>query len=124
MARSAERDASRSSQNLIGRFALSALASHLPEELLPEALSVTRQIQDETSRAIALIELAEHLPEALWPEALKRTRQIQDENYRGYALSELARHLPEALLQEALESYGAETKTIFVRMPCKVFCLN
>ncbi|MGF1538517.1 MAG: NB-ARC domain-containing protein, partial [Elainellaceae cyanobacterium] len=60
--------------------ALSALAEHLPPELLPKALAVTRQIQAESYRSRALIEIAQHLPE-LWPEALAVTRQIQAESY-------------------------------------------
>ena len=58
---------------------LSELVKHLPAELLPEALSVTREIRDEYYRASALSELAKHLPE-LWPEALSVTREIQDES--------------------------------------------
>ncbi|MEM1281834.1 MAG: hypothetical protein AAGG53_17890, partial [Cyanobacteria bacterium P01_H01_bin.152] len=67
----------------------------------PEALEVTRQIEDEFSRSIALSALAEHLPE-LRPEALEVTRQIEDESSRSSALSALAEHLPEALLPKAL----------------------
>jgi methyl-accepting chemotaxis protein len=81
--------------------ALSELVEHLPPELLPEALEVTRQISDEFSRAWALRELAKQLPELL-PEALEVTRQISDEFSRAWALRELAKQLPE-LLPEALE---------------------
>ena len=47
--------------------ALTGLAPHLPE-VLPEALEVTRAIE-EKYRARALIGLAPHLPESLFPEA-------------------------------------------------------
>jgi hypothetical protein len=62
----------------------------MPPELLPEALEVTRTIQDESSRAQALSELAKQLPELL-PEALEVTRTIQNESSRAQALSELAK---------------------------------
>ncbi len=78
------------------------LAKQLPE-LLPEALEVTRQIQDESDRSRALSELAKHLPPELLPEALEVTRQIQYEYYRSRALRELAKQLPPELLPEALE---------------------
>ncbi|MBE9160376.1 caspase family protein [Nodosilinea sp. LEGE 06152] len=78
------------------------LAQQLPEELLPELLEITRQINSESDRALALSGLARHLPEELLPEALEVTRQISSESNRSRALRELAKRLPE-LLPEVLE---------------------
>ena len=75
--------------------ALTGLAPHLPE-VLPEALEVTRAIE-EKYRARALIGLAPHLPESLFPEALEIARAIG-----LFALTGLAPYLPE-VLPEALE---------------------
>ncbi|MEM7067130.1 MAG: hypothetical protein AAF572_28700, partial [Cyanobacteria bacterium P01_B01_bin.77] len=77
---------------------------HLPEGLLPEALEVTRQLNDESYREIALGAIAQHLPEGLLPEALEVTRQLNDESYRALALGAIAQHLPEGLLPEALDT--------------------
>ena len=76
-----------------------ALAEHLPE-LLPEALSMTREIKDELSRSSALRGLAEHLPAELLPEALSMTREIKDEFSRSSALRGLAEHLPQSYGQK------------------------
>ncbi|MEM6838620.1 MAG: NB-ARC domain-containing protein, partial [Cyanobacteria bacterium P01_C01_bin.120] len=83
-------------------LALRALAEYLPPELLPEALEITRQISDESDRALALSALAKYLPELL-PEALEITRQISDEFNRALALRALAEYLPPELWPEALE---------------------
>ncbi|MDV3350740.1 NB-ARC domain-containing protein [Leptothoe sp. LEGE 181152] len=82
-------------------FALEHIAPLLPRQYLPEAIEITRQIQDAADRSSALIKLAQQTVE-LWPEALEVTRQIQDESSRSRALSALAEHLPESLWPEAL----------------------
>jgi hypothetical protein len=69
---------------------------HLPESLLPQALKVTQQIQDEFARAHALSALVPHLPE-LVTEALEVTQQIQAESARADALSALV-HTCQSLL--------------------------
>jgi hypothetical protein len=87
--------------------ALSDLAPHLPEALLPQALEAARAIQSEPSRAQALSALAPHLPVALLSQVLEATRAIQSEPSRASILSALAPHLPEALLSQALEAARA-----------------
>ena len=82
--------------------AISQVVPHLPESLLPEALEVTRSINDESARASALSALAEHLPKSLLPYALEVTRTLNSESSRASVLSILAEHLPE-LWPEVLE---------------------
>ena len=65
--------------------------------LLPEALEVTRQIQDESYRAFALRALAEHLPEALLPEALAIIWDIKDNYYCANALQDYLPYLEQLL---------------------------
>ncbi|MEA5467049.1 NB-ARC domain-containing protein [Leptothoe sp. PORK10 BA2] len=93
-------------------LALRRIAQHLPSSYLDPALNITRQIQDESDRAMALIALSERLPELL-SEALSVTREIKDEYSRASALRELAKHLPE-LLPEAL-SVTREIKSEYSR---------
>jgi vesicle coat complex subunit len=76
-------------------------------EILPEALSAARAIQDESYRALALRNLAPHLPETLLKEVLSAARALQSEDSRALALSTLAPHLPETLLKEALSAARA-----------------
>jgi NB-ARC domain/APAF-1 helical domain len=83
-------------------IALSHLAISLPE-VIPEALAVAREIQDEYQCKKALKILAPHLPKILLPQALEIARIIQDDYQRLKALISLASQLPE-LLPEALES--------------------
>ncbi|MBX0328192.1 CHAT domain-containing protein [Oscillochloris sp. ZM17-4] len=75
-------------------LALSELAPHLPDALLPSALEAARAIVDEQSRALALSELAPHLPDALLSSALEAARAITNEQSRALALGQLAPHLP------------------------------
>ncbi|MCZ8161474.1 MAG: apoptotic protease-activating factor, partial [Microcystis sp. LE19-196.1B] len=84
-------------------LALTDLAPHLPEILLPEALEVARGIRDESDRATALTWLAPYLPESLLPKALAVARDIWSESSRVEALIGLAPHLPQ-VLPEALEA--------------------
>ena len=65
----------------------------LPESLLPEALAVTRQIQDESYRSRALSELAKYLPEALWQEALEVIWDINDKYFCAGALQKFLPYL-------------------------------
>ena len=67
--------------------AIADLAEHLPPELLPEALEVTRQIQDQSYRARALGGLAEHLPPELLHEAIALIFAFEDRYYCGKAWS-------------------------------------
>ena len=83
--------------------AISQLAKHLPESLLPEALEVaTHNINDEFARALVLSALASQLPE-LWTDALEATRNIHNEDHRATVLSYLAPQLPESMWPEVLE---------------------
>ena len=84
---------------------LTELVNHLPPTLkelgLLKALAAAREIQDESSRAKALIRLAEKLPELL-PEVLAAAREIQSERERADVLNSLAEKLPPKLLPEVL----------------------
>jgi hypothetical protein len=53
--------------------ALSALAEHLPPDLLAQALATAAAITDDSARAEALSALAEHLPPDLLGQALAAT---------------------------------------------------
>jgi hypothetical protein len=83
--------------------ALVALAPHLPQELLAQALTVAQAIRSEEHRAEALVGMAPHLPKALLAQALTIARAIRWEAYRAEALVGMAPHLPKALLAEALD---------------------
>jgi hypothetical protein len=87
--------------------ALVALAPHLPETLLREALAAATAISDDRSRAEALTALAPHLPETLLREALAAATAISNDLARATALTALAPHLPETLLREALAAATA-----------------
>ncbi|TAH48544.1 MAG: ATP-binding protein, partial [Chloroflexota bacterium] len=77
--------------------ALGKLAPLLPRELLGDALTAARAIQDESYRANALSGLAAHLSAEekvqVVNEALTAARAIQDESWRAFALRDLAAHL-------------------------------
>lgn len=75
---------------------LSALAPHLSQELLQQALKAARGIQDDSERAQALRGLASHFPEVR-QEALEAACGIQDDYGRAFALKELIPYLPEVL---------------------------
>ena len=75
---------------------LRKLAEELPLELLPEALNIAREIQDEEKRADALIGLVKIMPELL-SEALAAAKEIPDDSNRADALRFLALKVPESL---------------------------
>ncbi|ELS04510.1 NB-ARC domain-containing protein, partial [Xenococcus sp. PCC 7305] len=78
------------------------IAFQMPE-IFPEALALSRKIENETSRSRAFISLAPQLPEALLPEALSAIREVTDEYNRAVALNSIATRLP-AIFAEALSS--------------------
>ncbi|MBW4597593.1 MAG: hypothetical protein KME46_33015, partial [Brasilonema angustatum HA4187-MV1] len=88
--------------------ALTAIASKLPPELLPEALAAAKQIQNESSRAQALTAIASKLPPELLPEALAAAKQIQNEGYRAEVLKVLAIPLSK-IPTDQLYSYWEKT---------------
>ena len=61
--------------------------------LWPEALSITREIKDESSRSRALRAMAQHLPEPLWPEAIAILHSIQDKYHRAQSLQGCIPHI-------------------------------
>ena len=85
--------------------------SNLPEFLLNETLSITRNIGSSWERSRVLIALGHQMPE-LWPEVLESTRTINNESQRAEVLSELAVELPETLLQEAFNDIS-DIKDVF-----------
>jgi hypothetical protein len=84
--------------------ALGALAPHLPAELLAEALTVARAIEDSSSRAYVLEALAPHLPVELLAEALTVARAIEDSRGRARALGALAPQLSGHFLLQGFEA--------------------
>jgi hypothetical protein len=79
------------------------IAPHLPESLLPDALSAAKLLfSDAELGAQALAALAPHLPASLLPEALADAWAIHDKSARARALAALAPHLPASLLPDAL----------------------
>jgi len=91
--------------------ALAALAPHLTEPLLREALEAARAIGDERSRSAALAALAPHLTEPLLRVALEAARAIANQWCRSQALAALVPHLGpterDRALGEALEAVRA-----------------
>jgi hypothetical protein len=85
---------------------LTAVAPHLPEDLVDEALEIARSIPDWPLRAEALTGIARHLPEpdrsAALGGLLASARRLDDEWSRAEALATLAPHLPEPLLGQAV----------------------
>lgn len=81
---------------------LANLVPHLSPNLLPEALTIAREIEDMFWRADALAAISERMPELL-PEALTVARQIEDARYRVEALITLLKWKPD-LLPEALST--------------------
>ena len=75
-------------------LALTRILSDLPANYLPQAIDITRTIQDDSDRASALSAMAQHLPEHHWDTAIDITRTIQSDAYRAIALSAMAQHLP------------------------------
>ncbi len=106
MIRSLEKDSTRD------RLLSNLLSKKLPKHLLPEALEVSRSIQNESNRAMALRELAEKLPKYLLPEALEITRSIRDEYHRATALSKL---LPRLSLTDWDEEFWQENLRVLAQ---------
>ncbi|NPA91581.1 MAG: hypothetical protein GXO55_09070, partial [Chloroflexi bacterium] len=84
--------------------ALAALAPHLPEDLMAQALGAARMIASDRYRAEALAALAPHLPQDLMAQALVAARKIRDQDHRALALAALAPHLPQDLMAQALDA--------------------
>ena len=87
--------------------ALAALAPHLPQNLLPQALKAAGEIRWPLARVLALAALAPHLPHHLREQALqqafKAAEAIEDADDRAQALAALAPHLPQSLREQALQ---------------------
>ena len=103
--------------------AISALAPHLPQALLAEALTAARAITNERSRAFALSALAPHLPQALLAEALTAARAITYKGDRTKALSALAPQCVPLVQQNWFEGYRLwyETVEVLAISPRPVF---
>ncbi|MBW4566215.1 MAG: hypothetical protein KME32_35135 [Mojavia pulchra JT2-VF2] len=82
---------------------LIALAPHLPESLLSEALTTARNIETEEYRVKVLIALIPHLSESLLSEALTIAKNVETAEHQLEALIALASYLPE-ILPEALKT--------------------
>jgi len=91
--------------------ALGKLAPRLPVELLGEALTAARALEDSEGRAHILGALARRLPveqrAEVLGEALTAARALEDSEHRVQVLGELAPHLPVELLGEALTAARA-----------------
>ncbi len=86
---------------------LSALAPHLPEALLQEALGIIRKYEYEHSKVQALYGLAPYLPESLLEPTLDIALSLTDEEkyrYRHSAVDAIALFLTPDLLKKALKS--------------------
>jgi len=95
---------------------LSALAPHLPPDLMLQALETARGIIRETYARDgmlayhypahqvpkALVALGPFLPRELMPEAMAAVRDIENGSARGFAIAKLAPHLSEDELPEAV----------------------
>ncbi|MDB9429095.1 NB-ARC domain-containing protein [Microcystis aeruginosa CS-555/01A07] len=78
------------------------LAPYLPQNLLPKALEMVRDVWYE-DRVMVLTGLAPYLPQNLLPKALEIARDLGDERHRVMALTGLAPYLSQNLLPKALE---------------------
>ena len=78
--------------------ALAALAPHLAQDQIAEALTASKTIRDKRERGGALVALAPHLPSkqqaVALVEALAATQAMDDASNRAFALAALAPHLP------------------------------
>jgi hypothetical protein len=84
--------------------ALVGLVPYLPESLLPRALAIGRDIQDDECRSEALAALACRLAQVgSLDQSLAVVREIETASARADALTGIASHLPESSLREALE---------------------
>ncbi|MEM9542205.1 MAG: hypothetical protein AAGA60_22270 [Cyanobacteria bacterium P01_E01_bin.42] len=72
------------------------LVSYLPE-VVPEALNLACQLQDEFNRVLELRALVPHLSRPLLLQALEVTRQMKDESNRAASAIALAAPLPEII---------------------------
>jgi NB-ARC domain/Trypsin-like peptidase domain len=85
---------------------LAALAPHLPEELLDEALATANAIPDEAVRADAIGRLAARLVELdRVKDGLAAVANLADPALQALALAEMARHRPD-LATEAIRITG------------------
>jgi ABC-type transporter Mla MlaB component len=82
--------------------AIQALAPYLSNSLFHVALEEAREIQDESSRAVALSELAK-IDSAYFEEALQAAREIEDESSRARVLIELTK-IDSTYFGEALQA--------------------
>jgi hypothetical protein len=101
-------------QDLRGR-AIAALAPHLPEALLPEALAVARAIhEDSADRVEALVALAKRLPTRLKRPVIQKelaaAQGIDNFQFRFYALVRLLPALWEPLRTRVLNEALATAK--------------
>jgi hypothetical protein len=92
-------------------WALTALAEHLPPDLLAQALTAATAITDDYVRVVALTGLAPHLLPNLLAQALAVATAITDEDARAGALTGLAEHLPSGLAAQALATATAIATT-------------
>ena len=100
---------------------LIALATHLPETLLTQALEASQAIQDVSDRAKFLTALIPKLPEAL-PEALQAAQAIQDDYSQFQALAALIFHMPQILSQalqvaRSIQDPYSHTKALIALIP-------
>lgn len=92
--------------------ALSVLAAHLPEPLMPAVLEIAGGIQDDGfDRAQLLIRLGGLLPRDLLPKVLNLAYETEDESDRLVALIGLLPHFPDILPSLILASRGAASPT-------------
>lgn len=82
---------------------LSRLATHLPERLLKEALSLF-QLGEHDDRVEVLVELSPHLTKTFLNEILLEIHTIRDEANQLALLLRLAPYLSESLLRDALKT--------------------
>jgi hypothetical protein len=87
---------------IIDRHLLSSLASHLPPDLLSQALETAQNIKNVDTRADALTVLVPYLPSDLLNRALEIVQSIRDDISRAKVLTALIPHLHPGLLSSAL----------------------
>jgi hypothetical protein len=89
---------------------LAALAPHLPESCLPDAVDIARGIEDDDQRAEALVNMASSLAQSERPavveEALSAARSIRDPADRASTLMLVAEEASAPLQQQALSEAG------------------
>lgn len=86
--------------------ALAELASQVSSELLPCAVAIARDMNDEPSRMDALSALAPHMPaserDPILQKAIAVAGNLQDQRLTPHWLADMAPHLTTELLQQAL----------------------